>query len=400
MRSLIVRSLMAALTIGTLAVSQVATAQTETPVEVYGNDGLGSLHVLPLAGTIVDEAIALAGGTNVAGLSHSAIAQGFQTGVDGCDLSSVDIGLYMRYRWPSIDVALYSSVNVDGLDMPDQRLRSFVGTPTNGPFAYDTKAVYNFVFDAATPIYRLEPSTKYWVVLSYTPQTSGQPTFYWNSSIDNQNYTAMPVTKNNSGIYYLGTVARHGFAEAWKDHGPVVSGSNTTPQACLRIALRGVVIPTIVNPEGGGGNQEPPVLACYALSKGFFKNKYPAGWPASVIADGGAVIGGRIYTIPQLRTMLETNSTGGNQIGQLASQLVAVHLSRELARQTAGPDYAGWNGWAPDSAAAQAAYDQAAELVNANAGFDSRGRLTGTVRNASSLINTLDAGYIQRFHCN
>lgn len=144
--------------------------------------------------------------------------------------------------------------------------------------------------------------------------------------------------------------------------------------------------------------KRPPTLDCYALSKGFFKNKYPSGWPASVVANGGAVIGTQTYTVAQLRTMLSTNSKRGNQIGQLASQLVAVHLSRELAKQTAGDNFLWWNGWAPDSAEAQAAYDQAAALINANAGFDSRGRLTGCVTGVGSLISGLD-GYIQDNHC-
>ena len=120
--------------------------------------------------------------------------------------------------------------------------------------------------------------------------------------------------------------------------------------------------------------------------------------------NGGALIGTQLYTANQLRTLLATNSTGGNQFGQLASQLVAVHLSRELAKQTAGAAYDQWNGWAPDSDAAKAAYEQAAQLVGAAAEFDAQGKLTktagrNTLRNVSPLINALDNGYIQRFHC-
>jgi hypothetical protein len=390
MRSLFARSLMAALTIGTLTVSQVAKADTATdPVLAFGNAGLG-LNNLTMGGVV----------PSVQGFTHTSLAQGFKVGgTKRLILTSVDLGISIRTVAPVLDVAIHSSVNVNGLEQPGPRIRTFGPVPTNVPNLL-TRSIflYNFALEPSTTPVVLEPETNYWIVLSYTPQVSGSTTFFWQFGAGENSDT--PTSQSASGFTYVGTVGRHDFAGVtggeWLDH----NANSAFPNSGLRIGVYGVLQDVVVNPGGGGGvQQEPPVLDCYALSKGFFRNKFPAGWPASVIADGGAVIGTRVYTIPQLRTMLATNSTGGNQIGQLASQLVAVHLSRELAKQTAGPNFAGWDGWAPDSAAVQAAYDQAAQLVGTNAGFDSQGRLTGTLRNVSPLINLLDDGYIQRFHC-
>jgi hypothetical protein len=398
MRSLIARSLMAALTIGTLTVSQVANAQTDsnatTPVLAFGNAGLG-LNNLTMGGVV----------PSLQGYTHTALAQGFKVGgTKRLTLSSVDLGLSIRSVAPVLDIAIYSSVNVNGLEQPGVRLRSFNTVPTNVPSLL-TRSIflYNFALEADAAPLVLQPETNYWVVLSYTPQVSGSTTFFWQFGAGENSDT--PTSQTTSGFTYVGTVGRHDFANLpggeWLDH----NANSAFPNSGLRIGVYGVLEDVVVNPGGGGGTQQPPVLDCYALSKGFFRNKIPSGWPASVINSStdpnlpSVLIGSRAYSINQLRTMLATNSTGGNQIGQLASQLVAVHLSRELAKQTAGPNFAGWDGWAPDSAAVQAAYDQAAQLVGTNAGFDTQGRLTGTLRNVSPLINLLDDGYIQRFHC-
>ncbi len=403
MTRLFARSFVAALTLGTLAVSQVAKAQTEAPVLVYGNSGL-SIGFLPLAGTVPETLVH----DPQLGDTHTAIAQGFTVGANAYDMVSVDIGLYTYASLPTLDIALFSSTTVNGQDVPGTRIRTFNNTPTNRVYPVtEGRAVYNFAFDGTSPTVRLNANTKYWVVLSYTPQVSGQPMFLWNGSgtfyTTDESRKVIPTQQSDSGFSYLGTVAKHTFIGEWEDHGPN-AGAISNPY--IRFGVRAVPAPVVTG--GGGGNsvtQEPPVLDCYALSKGFFRNKYPSGWPASVINSSAdpnvpsVLIGNRAYSINQLRTMLATNSTGGNQIGQLASQLVAVHLSRELAKQTAGPAYAGWDGWAPDSASVRTAYQQAAELVNATAGFDSKGKLTGTIRNVSPLINLLDDGYIQRFHC-
>lgn len=392
---LFARSLMAALTVGVLAVSHQANAQDSpgtTPFRIFGNNSLG-IGRLPLGGLV----------PSLAGETHTILGQGFAVGATSYDLTSVDIGLYIGEVRPQLDIALYESVfdSAAGLNVPDltRRVATFNPVPTNnlGVLSLNSTVMYNFRVNTTSGTVRLTNDRNYWVTVSYSPQVSGAPSFLWNYASGRGTDAPREQLRPEgtaSGVTYLGTVGKHDFVGNWFNHDATVF----PPSGGLSISVNAVDVP--VNPGGGGGGgQTPPTLDCYALSKGFFRNKFPEGWPASVIASQGTVIGGRIYTIPQLRTMLATNSTGGNQIGQLASQLVAVHLSRELAKQTAGPNFAGWNGWAPDSAAAQAAYDQAAQLVGANAGFDSQGRLTGTLRNVSSLINTLDDGYIERFHC-
>lgn len=396
MRSLFARSLAAVLAVGFLIVSHQASAQTDSnnqiPFRVFGNDGLG-IGRLPLGGIV----------PSLAGETHTILAQGFEVGATSYDLASVDIGLYIGAMVPVVDIGVYESVfdSAAGLNVPDltNRVGSFDSVPTNNGGVLSTNATILYNFPVTGGTLRLQSGRNYWIAVTYTPQVSGAPSFMWNFASGRGTDTPREQTRpdgNPSGITCVGTVGKHDFVGNWFNHDATVY----PPSGGLSFNINAVDVSiTGTGGGGGGGDQTPPVLDCYALSKGFFKNKYPNGWPVSVIADGGAVIGGRIYTTDQLRTMLATNSTGGNQIGQLAGQLVAVHLSRELARQTAGPDYIWWNGWAPDSADAQAAYDQAAQLVGANAGFDSKGRLTGTLRNVSLLINALDNGYIQRFHC-
>ncbi len=399
MRSLIARSLMAALTIGTMAVSQLANAQTATPVLAFGNDGLG-LNNLTMAGIV----------PSVEGYTHTALAQGFRVGsTKRLTLTSVDIGLSIRSSAPVLDIAIYDSTSVNGLEQPGNKIGSFNTTPTNSPLLTRSILVYNFALETGTTV-KLNPDTNYWIVVSYTPQVSGSTTFFWQFGA-NENVDTPTDGSSGSGFTHIGTVGRHDFANIpggeWLDH----NVNSAFPNSGLRIGVYGILEDVVVNPGGGGGSvQEPPVLDCYALSKGYFKNKFPQGWPASALPGGpmgpagGALIGTQRYTANELRTLLATNSTGGNQFGQLASQLVAVHLSRELAKQTAGAAYDLWNGWAPDSDAAKAAYEQAAQLVGAAAEFDAQGKLTktagrNTLYNVSPLINALDKGYIQRFHC-
>lgn len=392
---------MAALTVGVLAVSHQANAQDSpgtTPFRIFGNNGIG-IGRLPLGGIV----------PSLAGETHTILGQGFAVGATSYNVTSVDIGLYVSSELPQLDIALYESVFdiASGLNVPDltRRVATFNPVPTNnlGVLSINSTVLYNFRVDTPSGTVRLTNDRNYWVTVSYSPPQSGAPSFLWNYAsgrgIDTPKGQLRPEG-TASGVTYLGTVGKHDFTGNWFNHDATVY----PPSGGLSFSINAVDVP--VNPGGGGGSgQTPPTLECYALSKGFFRNKFPEGWPASVLPgglmgpNGGALIGNRIYSIAELRTMLATNSTGGNQIGQLASQLVAVHLSRELAKQTAGPNFAGWNGWAPDSAAAQAAYDQAAQLVGATAVFDPQGRLTGTLRNVSPLINALDNGYIQRFHC-
>jgi len=406
MRSLFARSLMAALTVGVLAVSHQAMAQTDsntqTPVVLFGNEGLG-IGSLPLGGLI----------PSTAGYSHPTLGQGFTVGEVSYVMTTVDLGLVMPSAAIAgiadgsfaLDIALFSSVeDVNGNQVPGERIVTFNPVPTNtvgGAFTVNRKGLYTFGYLDATESNKvtLEAGQSYWVIVSYTPQNAGAAAFYWQfatpSGTDLPEHET-PVEKNTSGLTYLGTIGQHDFGGDWVNHG--TNGTDFTDSG-LRFGISGYEAPVIIDTGGGGGvDQTPPTLDCYALSKGFFKNNYPAGWPASVIANGGALIGTQVYTIPQLRTMLATNSTRGNQIGQLSSQLVAVYLSRALAIQTAGDQYLWWNGWAPDSADAQAAFDQAAVLINASAGFDSRGRLTGCVTGVGSLISALD-GYIADNHC-
>lgn len=394
MRSLIARSLMVALSVGVLAVSHQANAQTDsaisTPFRVFGNDGLG-IGRLPLGGLV----------PSLAGETHTILAQGFKTGAKPYTLVSVDIGLYFDETFPVLDIALYkSTTDANGLAVPDltNRVATFNPIPTNngGVFSTYSTILYNFKLDKAV---ELATNTSYWISVSYSPQVSGATAFLWNFAAGRGIDTPREQTRPDavlSGVTYLGTVGKQDFNDVWTNH----DANAYPPSSGLSISVYAFDTPSVITGGGGGGStQTPPTLTCYAYSKGYFKNKYPSGWPTSVIANGGAVIGTQIYTIAQLRTMLDTNTTGGNQIGQLASQLVAVHLSREISRQTAGPNNLWWDGWAPDSSVAQAAYLQAAALINANAGFDSRGRLTGRVTGVSTLINNLD-DYIGFNHCN
>lgn len=387
MRSLLARSLMAALTVGVLAVSHQATAQTGALL--YGNDALSGRNLL-LGGTV---------SSSTATTSHESLAQGFTVGDTPYQIQSVDLGLFLSTSMPSLKVSLYSSVGTSGDEVPNVRLGDFdTSAPANenGVFTPNGIKVYNFAF-AGEPVV-LDANTNYWIVVSYNTQNGVvPPVFNWHfadsgptGGFDDE---AVPGEQNASGVKYLGTLGTHDAGGAWLDH----RLGTAFPHAGLRIGVYGTEA-VIDNGGGGGIVLTPPTLGCYAYSKGYFKNKYPSGWPASVIANGGAVIGTQVYTIPQLRTMLDTNSTRGNQIGQLSSQLVAVYLSRALAIQTAGDQYLWWDGWAPESTEAQAAFDQAAVLINASAGFDRRGKLTGCITGASNLISALD-GYIASHHC-
>jgi hypothetical protein len=403
MRSLFARSLMAALTLGTLVVSQTANAQTDSAASakvLLGNEGLGI------------GSLSLGGSTTGSGYTHPGLAQGFKVGATDYIVTTVDVGLVMMTDVIdsinagnfALDVALYSSVaDVNGKQVPGDRILTFNPVPTNttdNAFVAEEKVLYTFGYlntDSSNAV-TLEANTSYWVIVSYTPQDSSAPVFYWQfatPSGTNLPQTESPIEKNASGVTYLGTLGQHAFSGDWVDHGPT---STDFSNSGLRFAVSGYEVPVIDTGGGGGVDQTPPTLDCYAYSKGYFKNRYPTGWPASVIANGGIVIGTQVYTTAQLRTMLAANTTRGNQIGQLASQLVAVTLSLELAKQAAGPNYLWWNGWAPDSADAQAAYTQAASLINASAGFDSRGRLTGCVTGVGALITALD-GYIVDNHC-
>lgn len=384
------RSLTVALTIGLMTVSHQAAAQiVDPPVLVYGNDGFSPIgDVLPLAGVIP---------TTSGALSHNTVAQGFKVGENAYELSSVDVGLYFRGTRPEIKIALHASQTADdGVEYPGDEIRAFSNVPTTGPIpAGETGDAYNFGFGDSSTV-RLEANTTYWITVSYTPQDAQQPTFYWLISGDSK--PVPPQAQSGSGFVYAGTMAKHDFTGPWEDHGP----SSGVPNASLRIGLHAVAA-AVINP-GGGGDSVPtaPELDCYALSKGFFRNKFPSGWPASVIADGGLQIGERFYYIPELRAMLATNSTGGNQIGQLSSQLVAVALSRvlsyEIAIQNLGQDYVGWDGWAPESDETRQAFDDAAALLAPVVSIDNCGRLAGDVRGVSSLIESLD-GYIGDNHC-
>jgi hypothetical protein len=412
MRSLFARSLMAALTVGVLAVSHQAMAQTEgidrTPVALFGNTGFG-LTNLPMGGTI----------PSASGYSHPNLAQGFQVGEVPYFLESVDLGLVLP---PSVitalttpgsgyalDVTVFESTdNTDANAVPapsDVKVATLTLSPTT-TFVPNRKAMYKFVYLSAdfSNEVRLEAGKTYWLVVSYTPQVSGALSFFWSfaapsgTNLVPEQETPSDKTGVAPGFQYVNTLGQHDFGTDWIDHGP---NSESFFNSGLRFTVNGYEAPVIIDGGGGGGEQTPPTLDCYALSKGFFKNNYPAGWPASVIANGGALIGTQVYTIDQLRTMLATNSTRGNQIGQLSSQLVAVYLSRALAIQTAGDQYLWWDGWAPESTEAQAAFDQAAALINASAGFETyrgRLRLTGCVTGVSPLISTLDA-YILDNHC-
>lgn len=413
MRSLFARSLMAALTVSVLAVSHQAMAQApsdginRTPVALFGNTGFGITN-LPMGGTI----------PSAAGYSHPNLAQGFKVGEVPYFLESVDLGLVLPPSFItaittpgsgySLDVTVFESMdNTDPNAAPapsDVKVATLTLSPTT-TFVPNRKAMYKFVYLNAdySNEARMEAGKTYWVVLSYSPQVSGSLGFYWSfaAASGTNTYPEQETPSDKTGIapgfQYVNTLGQHDFGTDWVDHGP---NSATFFNSGLRFTVNGYEAPILVIDNGGGGgvDQTPPTLDCYALSKGFFKNKFPSGWPASVIANGGALIGTQVYTTAQLRTMLATNSTRGNQIGQLSSQLVAVYLSRALAIQTAGDQYLWWNGWAPDSAEAQAAFDQAAALINASAGFDSRGRLTGCVTGVSPLISTLDA-YIIDNHC-
>ena len=393
MSSLFARSLMAALTVGVLAVSHQATAQTDsnadTPVLLFGNDALSSRNLI-LGGTV---------STSTATTSHESLAQGFVVGEIAYKIQSVDVGLYLPLDAPSLKIQLFSSTGADNDEIPNVSLGDFdTLAPTNngGVFTPGGIVVYNFAYKGDTV---LEAGQKYWIVVSYNT-TAGlePPVFNWHyaasSTGGGTGSTAVPAEQNGSGVTYLGTLGTHDVGGQWLDH----RIGTSFPQPGLRVGVWGTEAPAIIDSGGGGVDQTPPTLDCYALSKGYFKNNYPSGWPASVIANGGALIGTQVYTTAQLRTMLDTSSTRGNQIGQLSSELVAVYLSRALAIQTAGDQYLWWNGWAPESAEAQAAFDQAAALVNASAGFDRRGRLTGCVTGVSNLISALD-GYIQANHC-
>jgi hypothetical protein len=379
------RTLMAALTIGLLTVSPQATAQTPTPVFLYGNEGLG-IGSVPLGGPIA---------TSTA-YTHPAMCQGFTVGATPFVLTSVNLGLVIpNGPTPALDIALFDSVaDVNQVQIPGNRIGSFSAVPTNngGVFTLNAKILYNFAYSGSTI---LEPGKSYWVLVSYTPQDSSAPTFYWQFATGRG--TDTPVAKNSSGFAYLGTLGQHDFGANWEDHG----NGYQYPNSGLAFGIYGTDVP-VVNPGGGGDVVTPPTLDCYALSKGFFKNKYPSGWPAAVVSDGGMDIGGRFYSVLELRVMLGSNTTGGNQIGQLSSQLVAVALSRALAYQTAvqnlGQEFVGWDGWAAGSDEARQAYDDAAALLAPIVGVDNCNRLTGNVQGVSSLIGALD-GYIQTNHC-
>ena len=409
---------MAALTVGVLTVSHQATAQTppdnidRTPVALFGNEGFGITN-LPLGGTI----------PTASGYSHPNLAQGFKVGEVPYFLESVELGLVLPFSTVralttvgsgySIDVTIFESMdntNPDAVPAPsDAKVATLTLSPDSTPVA-NAKNLYKFVYldaDFRNEV-RLEAGKTYWLVVSYTPNQTGSPGFLWSFAAPSGTNLVpeqeTPVDKTlppgvtGVGFQYVNTLGQHDFDDVWIDHGP---SSTSFFNSGLRFTVNGYEAPVSTDGGGGGVDQTPPTLDCYALSKGFFKNNYPAGWPASVIANGGALIGTQVYTIPQLRTMLNTNSTRGNQIGQLSSQLVAVYLSRALAIQTAGDQYLWWDGWAPESTEAQAAFDQAAALINASAGFQTyRGRtcLTGSVTGVSALISTLDA-YIIDNHC-
>jgi hypothetical protein len=386
---------MAALTIGVLAVSHQATAQTDTPLLLFGNDALSSRNLI-LGGVV---------STSTATTSHESLAQGFVVGEIAYKIQSVDVGLYLPLNAPSLKIQLFSSTGPDNDEIPNVSLGDFdTLAPTNngGVFTPGGIVVYNFAYKGDTV---LAAGQKYWIVVSYnTTEGVEPPVFNWHyaasSTGGGTGSTAVPAEQNGSGVTYLGTLGTHDNGGQWLDH----RLGTTFPHAGLRVGVWGTEAPVIIDGGGGGGvDQTPPTLDCYALSKGFFKNNF-GGWP-TLIATQGTVIEGQTYTVAQLQAMLSAKSTRGNQIGQLASQLVAVHLSRALAIQTAGVPYTDWwDGWAPDSAEAQAAYVQAAALINANIRFETyRGRLRvadrcATVSGVSNLISALD-GYIQANHC-
>ena len=417
MSSLFARSLMAALTVGVLTVSHQAKAQTpppdnidRTPIALFGNEVFGITN-LPLAGTI----------PSTSGYSHPNLAQGFKVGEVPYFLESVELGLVLPFSTVralttagsgySIDVTVFESMdNTDPNAAPapsDVKVATLTLSPDSTPVA-NAKTLYKFVYlntDFSNEV-RLEAGKTYWLVVSYTPQQTGALSFFWSFAAPSGtnlvpeqetpvDKTIPPGVTDAVGFQYVNTLGQHDFNSDWIDHGP---SSQSFFNSGLRFTVNGYEAPVSTDGGGGGVDQTPPTLDCYALSKGYFKNNYPAGWPASVIANGGALIGTQVYTIDQLRTMLSTSSTRGNQIGQLSSQLVAVYLSRALAIQTAGDQYLWWDGWAPESTEAQAAFDQAAVLINASAGFDRRGKLTGCITGASNLISALD-GYIASHHC-
>jgi hypothetical protein len=389
------RSMMAALALTILSVTPQVMAQGEsqtgTPVLVFGNTGLSGRNLL-LGGEITSTATTF---------THGSLAQGFTVGTTAYKVESVDVGLYLSNQLPNLKIDLFSSTSDGENQVPGQALGSFVTTaPANNGGAFSPNAIrtYNFTYAGNTT---LTPGTNYWIVVSYTPQDGSAPIFNWHYAASGPNggtgSTAIPGGLSGSGINYLGTMGTHEFGGEWLNH----QVGSTFPHGGLQVGLYGS-IPPVINPDGGPDLPDSN-LPCYALSKGYFKNKFPSGWPITVIEAGGMEIGGRPFTTAQLRTMVGTNSSGGNQIGQLASQLIAVKLSVELARL----QQPGTSGWAPDSDEVKAALELAEFAIAETAGFDSQGRLTGTLRGSttvngvtvSTLIGILDDGYIGRFHC-
>jgi hypothetical protein len=133
--------------------------------------------------------------------------------------------------------------------------------------------------------------------------------------------------------------------------------------------------------NGGGG--------C-ALSQGYWKthvgldqNGNPvdfSAWPNSIVNAGGMTIGNVFYSLVDLYHILWSHGTMGNQLPQLAHQIIAVEFS------------VAYFGWAPNSDETQECLDDAhAAVGNVNV-------LTGTLSGLGDLIDCLD-DYIQENHC-
>jgi hypothetical protein len=130
---------------------------------------------------------------------------------------------------------------------------------------------------------------------------------------------------------------------------------------------------------------------CYTLSQGYFRNHVGfddlgapvdfSAWPASIVSAGGLQIGNNFYDLVDLYHILLAHGTKGNQLPQLAHQVIAVEFSVAIY------------GWAPDTAEQQACLEAAHDAIG------SLDILTGTLSGVGDLIDCLDTEYIQAFHC-
>jgi hypothetical protein len=205
----------------------------EAPALLFGNEskGVGSLPITQ------NGYVKLAQGFELSGQETMS--------KNGYVLTSVVVALVIPAGLASaidsntlaLDIALYSSSVVNGLTIPDSRIRTFNSKPSNNDGAFQVNRSFEYVFEYSGSALTLEPGKQYWIVVGLNPEGASNTLYWQNASAPTNDLPEYqtPVEWNGSGLSYLGTVAKH-TTHGWTDVG---ESAGALQNSGLRVGIYG-----------------------------------------------------------------------------------------------------------------------------------------------------------------